>query len=135
MKVKLCNRCPYTARDLAGHYDPDALLYACATCDGAEAGSSRHDPSEIQWRRKCATSLSKPSPAAGSAAPFAAENSALSVTIRGEPPFVQPSALITSRRVGRATTNGYGDFASPDDSSGVRDSAMSRHALPDEVPA
>lgn len=42
----------YTARDLAGHYDPDALLYACARCDGAEGPSNRHDVSETQWRRK-----------------------------------------------------------------------------------
>jgi hypothetical protein len=33
MRVKLCARCPYTPRDLASHYDPDAALHACAKCD------------------------------------------------------------------------------------------------------
>lgn len=33
MRVKLCERCPYTPRDLAGHYDPGASLHVCAKCD------------------------------------------------------------------------------------------------------
>jgi hypothetical protein len=135
MRVKICNRCPYTARDLAGHYDPEAVLYACAKCDGAEGSSSQHDPSETQWRRKCATSLSKPSPTVPSAAPFATGNLALSGTIHGEPRSVQPGALATSRRVGSVTKNGCGDFVSPDDRPGERGAAMSALPFPDEEPA
>jgi hypothetical protein len=36
MRVKLCARCPYTPRDLAGHYDPEATLHVGAKCDGEQ---------------------------------------------------------------------------------------------------
>ena len=42
MRVKLCARCPYTPRDLAGHYDPEGVLHVCATCDGKQEVSARY---------------------------------------------------------------------------------------------
>jgi hypothetical protein len=54
MRVKLCSRCPYTPRDLAGHYDPDGVLHACAKCDGYEA-STNHYPREAQRRGSALT--------------------------------------------------------------------------------
>ena len=36
MRVKLCARCPYLPCDLAGHYDPEAVLHLCAKCDGEQ---------------------------------------------------------------------------------------------------
>jgi hypothetical protein len=55
MRVKLCARCPYTPRDLAGHYDPGAALHACAKCDGDQEVPAGHYPREAQRSRKCAT--------------------------------------------------------------------------------
>jgi hypothetical protein len=57
MKVKLCARCPYTPRDLTGHYDPGAALHACAKCDGEQGVSTRtnHYPRKAHRRRKCST--------------------------------------------------------------------------------
>jgi hypothetical protein len=55
MRVKLCAWCPYTPRDLAGHYDPDAALHACAKCDEEQEVPTGHYPREAQRSRKCAT--------------------------------------------------------------------------------
>src|ERR1700736_1874442 len=55
MRVKLCRRCPYTPRDLADHYDPEAALHVCAKCDGEQAMFTNHYPREVHRRRKCAT--------------------------------------------------------------------------------
>ncbi len=55
MRVKLCRRCPYTPRDLADHYDPEAALHVCAKCDGEQAMLTNHYPREVHRRRKCAT--------------------------------------------------------------------------------
>jgi hypothetical protein len=65
MRVKLCARCPYTPRDLAHHYDPEAALYACATCDNGQ------DLCEIRWRGTCSTEIETSSNAESSVAPFA----------------------------------------------------------------
>jgi hypothetical protein len=40
MRVRLCARCPYTPRDVTGHYDPEAVLYLCAKCDSEHEVSS-----------------------------------------------------------------------------------------------
>src|SRR5882757_5737943 len=55
MKVKLCARCPYTPRDLAGHYDPEAALHVCAKCDGEHGMLTNHYPRGAHRRRKCST--------------------------------------------------------------------------------
>jgi hypothetical protein len=110
MRVKLCARCPYTPHDLAEHYDPEAALHACATCDGEQAMLDRHDPGGIHRRRKCTTTLSTARTARPNVAPFATESSASSATIAGEPPSVPSVASLSSRPAGRATADGYGDF-------------------------
>jgi DNA-binding NarL/FixJ family response regulator len=33
MRVKLCEKCPYTPVDLADHYEANAALHLCARCD------------------------------------------------------------------------------------------------------
>ena len=53
MRVKLCKRCPYTPRDLTGHYDPEAALYVCAKCDGQQ-GVTNHYPRKSHRSQKCA---------------------------------------------------------------------------------
>ena len=120
MRVKLCNRCPYTPHDLADHYDPDAALHACASCDREQATFNQLDHSETQWRRKCVTTLNRTSTTQQSVAPFATGSLASYATIPGEPPFVQGSASITSRPAAMATTDGCGDFAPPDDARGEK---------------
>jgi hypothetical protein len=55
MRVKLCARCPYTPRDLAGHYDPEATLHVCARCDGEQGVLTKHCPREAHRRRECST--------------------------------------------------------------------------------
>jgi hypothetical protein len=44
MRVKLCARCPYTPRELAGHYDPEATLHVCAKCDGEQEVLTKRCP-------------------------------------------------------------------------------------------
>ena len=51
MRVKLCARCPYAPRDLAGHYDPEAAFHACAKCDGEQGMITNHYPREARRRR------------------------------------------------------------------------------------
>jgi hypothetical protein len=75
MRVKLCARCPYTPHDLAGHYDPEAAMHACATCDGEQRMRDQHDLCATQRRRKCATTLGDtPGTTQWNVAPFAAES-------------------------------------------------------------
>ena len=50
MRVKLCARCPYAPRDLAGHYDPEAAFHACAKCDGEQGMITNHYPREARRR-------------------------------------------------------------------------------------
>jgi hypothetical protein len=132
MRVKLCAWCPYSPRDLAPHYDPEATLYACAKCDSEQLLRKTH------WRGKCSTTISTPTPnvAQQSAAPFAIESSASSVIIAREPPSVQRSALITSRLARNATADGCGKFALPDDGRSENDAKISwRSTAPDKEPA
>ena len=114
MRVKLCARCPYAPRDLAGHYDHEATLHVCAKCDGEERLSSRHYPREAQRRRKCSTVHNIFKMAQRSAAPSVTESLVSSGTTPGELPSVQRSALIASRPARRATADGYADLAPPD---------------------
>lgn len=128
MRVKLCARCPYRPHDLADHYDPEAALHACATCDSEQRMLDQHYPGETHRRRKCTTTLSTTGTAQRNVAPFATESLASSVTIPGEPPSVRGGALITSRPAGRATADGYGDFEPPDDSRKGHHEAISRRS-------
>jgi hypothetical protein len=63
MRVKLCSRCPYTPRDLAGHYDPEGILHVCAKCDGRQEASTNHYPRKAYRRQQCAISLQRRSQA------------------------------------------------------------------------
>jgi hypothetical protein len=114
MRVKLCARCPYTPRDMAGHYDPEATLHACAKCDGEHGVLTKHRPREAQRRRECSTVHSMFGMAQRNGAPSVTENLVSSDTILGELLSVQRSALIATRPVRRATANGYADLKSPD---------------------
>ena len=114
MRVKLCARCPYTPRDLAGHYDPEGLLHVCAKCDGEQAMLTNHYPRETRRRRKWATVPNIFSIAQRSAAPSVTESSASSATTPGELPSVQGSALIASRPASRATADGCAHSEPPD---------------------
>ena len=106
MKVKLCVRCPYALRDLAGHYDPAAILHLCANCDGEQTASTNEYPRKAKRRQKCATIPSIPPPAQPSVARSAKANSASSGTIPGGPLSVQGSALTASEPVRNVTADG-----------------------------
>ena len=112
MRVRLCLRCPYTPRDLAGHYDPEGILHACAKCDGREA-STNHYPRKTQRRQQCATVPNINATAQPSVARSATEGLASSATTVGRPPFVQGSALTASSSAGTATADGCAGFKPP----------------------
>jgi hypothetical protein len=112
MRVKLCARCPYTPRDLALHYDPEAALYACAKCDNEQ------DLCVIRWRSKCATEIETSSATVPSVAPFARESLASSaITARG-PRSAQRNASNNSRNGATTTQDGSGALARPDEIGG-----------------
>jgi len=115
MRVKVCSRCPYTPRDLAGYYDPDGILHLCAKCDGKQGASTNHHPRKIHRSQQCETFPNIPGTAQPSVAQFATEDLASYGTTPGEPPSAQRSALTASRHARRETANGYIDFTPPDD--------------------
>jgi hypothetical protein len=106
MRVKLCARCPYTPRDLANHYDPDAGLHACAKCDGKYDMSDRHYPRVAQRRQRCATIHNIVEMAQRNAAPPVMESLVSSGTTAGELPSVRRLALVASRPARSATVDG-----------------------------
>jgi hypothetical protein len=114
MRVKLCNRCPYTPSDLADHYDPAAALYACAKCDGEVGILNKSNSREAQRREPCTTTFHSISTTPPSAAPFAKGGSVSSAITLGGLPSVPGSASIASRPEGSATRDGCADFAPPD---------------------
>src|ERR1700738_1974831 len=97
MRVKLCARCPYTPQDLAGHYDAEAALHACAKCDGSQGVVTRHYPREAERRRKCSTVPNIFGTTLRSDAPSVTESLVSSATTPAALPSVQGSALIVSR--------------------------------------
>jgi hypothetical protein len=110
MRVKLCTRCPYTPRDLEGHFDPQATTHACARCDGEQDRIKMYYPREQHRRRKCSFApriFSIPQP---SAAPLVAGSSVSSDTILADCSSVRRSASIASGTVGRATAGGCAIF-------------------------
>lgn len=108
MRVKLCAQCPYTPRDLAHHYDPDAALYACLKCDHEQ------DLFEIRRRPTCSIEIETSSAAKSSVAPFASESLGSFATIAHEPRCAQRNASTTSRPDAKPTQDGCGAFARPD---------------------
>jgi hypothetical protein len=115
MRVKPCSRCPYTPRDLAGHYDPEAILHVCAKCDGEQGASTNCYPRKTDRRQQCVTLPNIPGMAQPSVVQFATEGLASYGTTPGEPRFVRRNALTASRRARKATADGYVDFTPPDD--------------------
>ena len=107
MRVKLCERCPYTPRDLAGHYDPKGLLHACAKCDGQQGASTNHYPRKAHRRQECRTVRNIFVTAQPSVARSATDGSAWSGAIAGGLPSVQGNALTASGPVRNVTTDGY----------------------------
>jgi hypothetical protein len=112
VQVKLCARCPYSPRDLADHYDIDAALHLCATCD------VEYDPCETLRRPTCRTRVSnatgKTGPTWRHAVPSATESSASFAITAAAPPSVQSGASSVSSSAGAATAVGYGDFELPE---------------------
>jgi len=128
MRVKLCTRCPYLPCDLAGHYDPDAALRLCATCDCEQEASAKHYPRKADRRQKCATVLNIVVTAQPGTARSVTEGLALFGTTPGEPPSVQRNALIASRSDRRATADGCIDFRPPsDDGCSEHHAAIASH--------
>jgi hypothetical protein len=126
MRVKLCSRCPYTPRDLAGHYDPEGVLHVCAKCDGEQAASTNYPPRKPHRRQPCVTAPNVFGRTQPSVVRFATEGLASYGTIPGEPPSVQRSALTVSRYARTATADGYGDFTPPDNRRGEIPAAIFR---------
>jgi hypothetical protein len=114
MRVKLCARCPYTPRDLAGHYDPKGVLHACAKCDGQQGAGTNHYPRKAHRRQKCTTVPNIFVTAQRSVARSVTDGLVSSGTIPGELPSVPRSAPIASGPAGRATADGYAGFTPPD---------------------
>jgi hypothetical protein len=112
MRVKLCARCPYTPRDLADHYDPEAAAHLCASCDGEQGKLRMYYPREARRRRTCSIAHNTFGTAQRSAAPSVTE----SLVSPSELHSVQRSALIASRPAGRPTADGCADLKLPDDS-------------------
>jgi hypothetical protein len=126
MRVKLCARCPYTPRDLAGHYDSEGTLHVCAKCDGQHEASTNHYPREAHRRQKCVTVPNIFVTAQRNVARSVTESLVSSGTIPGELPSAQRSAPIASRPAGRTTAGGYPDFTPPDSSCSERHAAIPR---------
>jgi hypothetical protein len=127
MRVKLCSRCPYTPRDLAGHYDPEGVLYACAKCDGQDA-SANHYPRKAYRRQKCTTDPNISGTVQPGVAQSVTESLASSGTTPGELLFVPRGALTASRHARTATADGYVDFTPPDNGCGENHAAISRRS-------
>ena len=125
MRVKACSVCPYTPRDLAGHYDPEAILHVCAKCD-ERPGASTSYPRKVHRRQQCEAFPNNPGTARPSGARSAVESSALYATTPGEPPSVRRNALIASRRARTVTADGCIDFKQPEKDHGDAAAKFSR---------
>ena len=131
MRVKRCARCPYTPRDLAGHYDPKGEFHTCARCDGHQEASTNQYPRKAHRRQKCVLNIS--GTAQPSVARSATENLASFGTTTGEPPSVRGSALTASCAARKMTVDGCVGFQLPDNGRGGRPAGiLGRPALPSE---
>jgi hypothetical protein len=126
MRVKLCSRCPYTPRDLAGHYDPEGIIHVCAKCDREREPSTNHYPRNVHRRQKCATVPNIPGTEQPSVARSATESLASYGTTAAEPPSVQRNALTASRHARKVIADGCVGFTPPDNGSGKTPAAISR---------
>ena len=118
MRVKLCPRCPYTPRDLSGHYDPEAALHLCAKCDSKQAASTNYYPREIHRRQQCATIFNINATAQPSVARSVRGDLASSDTTPGEPPFAPRSAPTDSTLAEKTTADFYLVFRPPNGGRG-----------------
>jgi len=107
MRVKLCTTCPYVPRDLAGHYDPQAVLHVCAKCDCQQEASTNNYPRKTYRRQECATAFSIVGTAHLNVARSVRGNSAWCGTTPGKPPSVQRSAPADSGPVEKTTADSY----------------------------
>jgi hypothetical protein len=127
MQVKLCARCPYSPRDLADHYDVNAALHLCATCD-AESNLCK-----TLRRRTCRTRMIKATGKTGPielhAARSATGSSASFAIIAVGRLSARSDASSASSSAGRATAAGYGDFELPEDGSRNRGANFRRLAM------
>ena len=110
MKVKLCTRCPYTASDLDDHYDSEALVHACARCDGEKDKAKPYYPLEPHRRRKCSIVPKPFETPRRSAVPCAVGNSVLSGIIPGDRPSARRNASNASGFAENITTDGCEPF-------------------------
>jgi hypothetical protein len=133
VQVKLCARCPYSPRDLADHYDIDAALHLCATCD------ADFDPCETLRRPTCRTRVSnatgKTDPTGRHAVPSATESSASFAITAAAPPSVQPGASSVSSSAGTTTAVGYGDFELPEHRRADQSASSRRAGVSDKEQA
>jgi len=127
MRVKLCARCPYLPCDLAGHYDSEAALNLCATCDREQGTSTKYYPRKAYRRQKCATVPNIVVTAQPSIARSVTEGLALCGTTPGEPPSVRRNAPIASRTDRRATAGGCIGFRQLPDNGCGRHQATASH--------
>jgi hypothetical protein len=119
MRVRLCSRCPYAPRDLAGHYDPEGVLHVCAKCDGERGASTNYYPRKVHRRQRCPTTTNILGITKPGIARFATDGLASYGITHGEPRFVQRSALTASRHARKATADGYVDLTPPDGEEGA----------------
>src|SRR6476659_5363779 len=130
MSFWLCEHCPYTPRDLAGHYDPEGVLHVCAKCDRQQEASTRHYPRKAHRRTQCATAIDTPAMAQPSVAPSVTANSASSGTTAAEPRSAQGNARTASRRVLTAAADGCASCTPPAETrSSAHQRAISRSSI------
>jgi hypothetical protein len=128
MRVKLCARCPYLPRDLAGHYDPKGALHVCAKCDSQQRACTDRYPRKAHRRQKCTTVPGIFSTAQPSVARSVTDSLVSSGTTAGKLPSVRGGAPIASRPAGRATGVGYAGFTPPDRGFSERPSEVLHHS-------
>lgn len=128
MKVKLCARCPYLPRDLAGHFDPKGELHACAKCDSQQRAGTDQYPRKAHRRQKCTTVPSIFLAAQPHVARSVTDSLVSSGIIAGELPSVRSGAPIASRPAGRAIAIGYAGFTRPETVFSGRPSEVLRHS-------
>lgn len=114
MRVRLCSRCPYAPRDLAGHYDPEGALHVCAKCDGEQGASTNYYPRKVHRRQQWPAATNIRGITKPSIARFATEGLASYGITHGEPRFVQRSASTASRPARKPTADGYVGSTPPD---------------------
>ena len=51
VRVRTCDRCPYSPMDLAPHHDPEAEMHCCARCDETPPVATNTYVRERRFRR------------------------------------------------------------------------------------